>query len=331
MEEVVRRHVAGWPIGVTVDLLDLMQRLALDVILAVLLGTSTPTNDWRDAVAELADRIAALGTQRRRRGSCGHEDALAVSRRRVRALCAEEITRRRDDEANVGGLLDRLAATLPDVGSDTEALLDQLVAFLIAGHETTATALSWAVCRIVGTESVNQEVLAAGDAIEAPSPSKAFLDATILETLRLHPAFAILPRTVTRPFQVGPYHLMPGDVVAPCSYLSHRHPDAWTDPERFDPTRFVVGRPSPAQFYPFGSGARRCLGMHFALLEMRVVLADTFRHWHVQRMNAAMPRPVRRSLTLAPEGGLPVVLTPRRCTHGSVTPRPAHEPANSSP
>jgi cytochrome P450 len=315
---VVHRHVAGWPAGVAVDLQGLMQRLALDVVLDVLLGPSaTRIDDLRGAVLDLVDRIAELGTRPRRRGSFAGDDPLATSGRKVRRLCAEELLRCREGNATGGSMLEQLASGLVDGSPETDAVLDQLVAFLIAGHETTATALTWAIARIVDTDGLLPRLFAEVDRPRGSSASTPFLDAAILETLRLHPAFPILPRTVTRLLEIGPYRLVPGDVVAPCSYLSHRHPAVWTEPERFDPTRFVGRRPGPPQFYPFGSGARRCIGMHFALLEMRIVLAHTLSRWRVQCL-AAVPRPVRRSLTLAPGGGVQVFLTQRdvgRVTH----------------
>ena len=304
---VVRHHVAGWSSDVVIDLQTLMQRVALDVILDVLLGPAAALSAFRNAVLELADRIAELGTHRR--GPSG-DDSLAVARQRVRRLCSEHVAGSHEDTPDDGAMLDHIRASLAEGSKDGDAVLDQLVTVLIAGHETTATALTWAMCRIVDTNDLLETLrIEVGESDGGASP---LLDATILETLRLHPAFPVLPRTVTRPLQIGPYRLLPGDVVAPCSYLSHRHAAVWKEPERFDPMRFLGEHPGPSEFYPFGNGARRCVGMHFALLEMRIVLADTLRRWHVQRLVDGVPRPIRRSLTLAPQGGFPVVLRSRR-------------------
>jgi cytochrome P450 len=305
---VVRRHVVGWRNDATVVLQNLMQRVALDVILEVALGSTAATDAVRDAVLDLVDRVAELGT--RRRSSIGR-DLLAVARRRVQSLCSEHVARSHDSPSHGDALLNQLAARIGDADrdSDTVTVVDQLVSLLIAGHETTATALTWAMCRILDDDDLLDALRAEGN--EGGGGPTPLLDATILETLRLHPAFPVLPRTVTRRFEIGPYRLLPGDVVAPCSYLSHRHPAVWENPERFDPTRFLGKRPGPAEFYPFGSGARRCLGMHFALLEMRIVLTETLRRWDVRPVKQGVPRPIRRSLTLAPEGGFPVVLRPR--------------------
>lgn len=301
---VARRHVGGWPSERAVVLQDLMQRVALDVILDVLLGP-TATGALRDAVLDLVDRIAELGTRRR---NSAHDALLNLARHRVRSLCSARVACSREGRARSNDLIDQLAPRIADAAND-DVVLDQLVAFLIAGHETTATALTWAMCRILDDDALVAALRA--ELSDVGGNATPLLDATILETLRLHPAFPVLPRTVTRPLEIGPYRLHPGDVVAPCSYLSHRHPAVWDDPERFDPTRFIDKRPAPAAFYPFGSGARRCLGMHFALLEMRIVLTVVLRRWDVHPLQRGVPRPIRRSLTLAPEGGFPVLLRRR--------------------
>src|SRR5439155_229449 len=104
-----------------------------------------------------------------------------------------------------------------------------------------------------------------------------YLDAVVKETLRLRPVIGEVGRVLKRPMRIGGWDLPAGVEASPSIYLVHRRPDVWSDPERFDPRRFVGRRPSPYEFLPFGGGTRRCLGMAFALYEMKVVLAEELR------------------------------------------------------
>src|SRR5581483_8152194 len=138
-----------------------------------------------------------------------------------------------------------------------------------------------------------------------------YLDAAIKETLRLDPVFAVVGRRLTRPTRIGGHALPAGVIVTPCIYLTHRRPDVWPDPERFDPSRFLGVRPSPYEFLPFGGGMRRCLGMAFAVYEMQLVVARLVSRTVLRLAVDAPARTVRRNITLAPAGGVPVVLESR--------------------
>ncbi|MGH7857952.1 MAG: cytochrome P450, partial [Candidatus Binatia bacterium] len=138
-----------------------------------------------------------------------------------------------------------------------------------------------------------------------------FLEATIRESLRLHPVIPEVGRRLVRPVQVGRWHLPGGVVVTPSVYLIHRREDLWPEPEAFRPERFLGRRPSPYEFLPFGGGIRRCLGMAFALYEMRIVLAEILEKHTVRMAPGHRMSTVRRSITLAPAGGMPIVVERR--------------------
>src|SRR5947209_8117146 len=116
---------------------------------------------------------------------------------------------------------------------------------------------------------------------------------------------------VKRPMRSGGWDLPAGVQASPPIYLVHRRPDVWPDPERFDPRRFIGRRPSPYEFLPFGGGTRRCLGMAFALYEMKVVLAEVLRRVDLVRAPGYRMRMVRRAITFAPSEGMPVVVEKR--------------------
>jgi cytochrome P450 len=122
--------------------------------------------------------------------------------------------------------------------------------------------------------------------------------------------------------RIGKLDLPENTVVAPCVYLVHRRPSLYPDPTRFRPERFLSFKPSASEWIPFGGGLRRCIGASFAVYEMKMVLSAL-----LPRIDARLATPdvrvVRRSITLAPEGGLPLVVTARRSRAAATRPRQA--------
>lgn len=245
------------------------------------LGPRSPWGKFRRAVAE-ADRYLYEEIDERRRTGARGEDVLSL-------------------------LLDaRDEAGRPM--TDLE-LRDELTTLLVAGHETTATALAWAVRWTLDTPGLLERVRA-GEA--------GLVDAIAREAMRLNPVIPIVGRVLERPATVAGYDL-PADTPVVCSiYLAHRRPEVYPSPARFDPDRFLGKKLSPAEFFPFGGGIRRCIGMAFALYEMKIVLARLF-----ERVDLSLAprrgriRVQRRSITLMPEDGLLVRLERRRPAQGA--------------
>jgi cytochrome P450 len=193
-------------------------------------------------------------------------------------------------------------------------LCDEMITLLLAGHETTATALAWTTYHVLRSPHVVERVktelaaVVADDALRAEHlPRLEYLDAVVKEGLRINPVLDDVGRLVKRPIEIGGWRLPAGVAVAPQIHLVHHREDLYPDPERFDPERFVGHRVNPYEFLPFGGGARRCLGMAFALYEMKVVLARVFARSELRLASARPVRPVRRAITLAPSGGVSVV------------------------
>jgi len=152
--------------------------------------------------------------------------------------------------------------------SDAE-LCDQLMTLLFAGHDTTATSLAFALHNVLRHPEVLDRLRT-----ELAQGRLEYVEATAKETLRLNPIVSEVGRVLSRPMRIGGWDLPAGVEASPCIYLTHRRPDLWPEPERFQPERFLGRRTSPYEFFPFGGGVRRCLGMAFALFEMKVVLAE---------------------------------------------------------
>ncbi|MBO9999080.1 MAG: cytochrome P450 [Cyanobacteria bacterium SID2] len=201
--------------------------------------------------------------------------------------------------------------------SDRE-LRDELVTLLLAGHETTATALSWALYWTHKYPEVCQRLLAELDELgETPDLMAVFklpyLTAVCNETLRLHPvALITFPRIVNGSFQMGDRTFEEDTVLAPCIYMTHHREDLYPDSDRFNPDRFLDRQYSPFEFYPFGGGNRRCLGMALALYELKLALATMLRHYEFALPEDRPIKPMRRGITLAPSGNLQLVKLRRR-------------------
>lgn len=235
-------------------------------------------------------------------------------------LIFEEIRTRRRTGARGKDILSLLLDAKDDRGEvpSEEELRDELVTLLVAGHETTATGLTWALRWLLDQPATFADVRAAVDAL-GPEPSPEMLakcemlDGTAREALRLVPVIPLVGRVLKKPMKLGGWDLPPGVVVACSIYLAHRRPAAHPRPTEFDPTRFIGKKLSPSEFFPFGGGLRRCIGMAFALHEMKIVLGRM-----LTRVDMRLAHPgrtigmVRRSITLTPEEGLPVTVRDRR-------------------
>ena len=235
-------------------------------------------------------------------------------RSRMRGLITDEIADRRvvgrGDRDDVLSLL--LEATHEDGRPmSDEEIRDELVTMLVAGHETTATGLSWAIHRLSTHPDVLRRVQ---DELDRTFPEGRvtpekigdleYLDAVAKETLRIHPVIPGVGRVLQVPTEIGGVELPAGTIVACSIVLANTNTDVWDEPERFDPERFVGKRISPYEFFPFGGGVRRCIGEAFALWEMRAVLATILRE--LEPVAVAPVRTVRRNITLSPSLGLPI-------------------------
>jgi cytochrome P450 len=180
---------------------------------------------------------------------------------------------------------------------------DELLTLLVAGHETTATALAWAVERLVRHPD---KLARLTDEVGAGETE--YLDAVVNETLRLRPVISLVARRLTEPVEIGGWQLPAGVTVAPSIYLAHRRPDSYPNPERFEPERFLENQPGTYTWIPFGGGVRRCIGGAFAQYEMQVVLAELVKRRQLKPARAESERVFRRAITETPRRDAEVVL-----------------------
>jgi cytochrome P450 len=235
---------------------------------------------------------------------------------------ANEILRgeiRRGRAEGTAGRTDALAMILDardEAGSplSEDEVTDELVTLLVAGHETTATSIAWALRWILpdaGLVARLRAEIATTEGDPARIAKLELLDSTVKEALRLQPIVPIVGRVLQRPMKFGGYELPAETIVTPSVYLVHRRPSLYPEPARFKAERFLEIRPSQWEWLPFGGGLRRCIGAAFAMYEMKMVLGALLPRVDM-RLEGGEVRAVRRAITLAPAGGLPVVVTARR-------------------
>ncbi|QUQ63511.1 cytochrome P450 [Kutzneria sp. CA-103260] len=210
--------------------------------------------------------------------------------------------RTRASDGSIAGLL--LSGGTPLGVLDDDELRDQLVSLLFAGHETTASALAWTLYWLHQNENVRRDLLdelaASDEAGETP-----LLDAVCHESLRLSPPAMIAGNRVFDDASdlVG-RELPAGSRLTPCIYLAHRRRDAYSDPHRFDPQRFLGRRPSSQQYFPFGGGVRRCLGADLAMTELRMITAAVLSGLSLRCVNPELGVPHLRGPAMGPGPGL---------------------------
>jgi cytochrome P450 len=229
------------------------------------------------------------------------------------AVIYEEIARRRS-ESDLGERTDILSLLMLARDEDDEAmtdaeLRDELVTLLLAGHETTATAVAWGVERLVRHPAKLARLVAEIDAGEGEE----YMQAVIAETLRVRPVVPMVVRLLREPLSVGGRELPEGTRVVPSIYLTNRNPRVYEAPREFMPERFLENPPETFSWIPFGGGIRRCIGASFATLEMKLILGTVLgeltpslparggRLWRRGEWNR------RRAITLVPSAGARVV------------------------
>jgi cytochrome P450 len=229
---------------------------------------------------------------------------------RVDAPIYEEIAQRRRDEglAERDDILSLLLQTKHEDGSpmsDVE-LRDELLTLLVAGHETTANALAWAVERLVRHPEKLDRLTE-----EVRDGKTEYLDAVVTETLRLRPVISLVARTLTEPVEIGGWQVPAGVTVTPSIYLVHRRPDVYPEPERFIPERFIDNPPGTYTWIPFGGGVRRCLGGAFAEFEMSAILRELVARRSLRAVGREPEHSVRSTITNVPHRGAEVLAVPR--------------------
>jgi cytochrome P450 len=313
MADVARAEIERWPIGTPIRVRPRMQAVTLEILGAVFgLTEGDRLTRLRVELRRVLDHLTnprwvalliALGPERIPRfGPFAREIA------RIDRLLYEVIAARRADRGaeQRDDILSMLLSSGHEDGSamgDRE-LRDELLTLLVAGHETTATALAWAVERLARHPDKLRRL-----ASEVRADRDEYLKAVVCETLRLRPVISLVNRTLKAPMEFGGYELPAGVKVVPSIYLVHRRPDVYPEPERFLPERFLSKPPGTYTWIPFGGGVRRCLGGAFAQFEMEVVLRELAVGTAINPARARPERVYRRAITETPRYDAEVILS----------------------
>jgi cytochrome P450 family 135 len=306
MAEIAAANVAGWPVGESFAVAPKMSEITLEVILRTVIGASDPARlaALRAAIPPLLQvtswtTVALVKPELQRR----------LPWRKLRRRIAEadrllyaEIAERRADPM-VAARTDVLAMLVRASDEDGRAmtdreLRDQLMTLLLAGHDTTATALSWALEQLTRHPKILDKAVRAAD-----SGDDEYLDAVCKETLRVRPVVFDVGRVLKAPVELAGYRLPAGVMVAPGIGLVHGDSRVYPDADRFDPDRMVGASLTPTTWLPFGGGNRRCLGATFATVEMRVVLAEILRRVSLETVATPGERQRVRHVILVPHKG----------------------------
>jgi cytochrome P450 len=322
MQQLAESEVASWPTEEPVELHPRLQRLTLEIILRAVFGLHSGPR--LDALRENLTQILALSESPlsllppppRRLARFTPMARFERLNAEVDRLIYELIEQRRHDdgEAEEGeDILSLLLGARHEDGSPMSAveLRDELMTALVAGHETTASQLTWAFERLAHEPLVLERLR--GEL--AADTDEEYLTATINEILRHRPVLPNAePRLVKEPVTIGGFSYPRGVTLLANAYLVHHDETVYPDPYAFRPERFLGQAPGTYTWIPFGGGRRRCIGASFAVLEMKIAIRAVLERFEIAAANPTPEGTRRRSITISPADGGRMILHERRPT-----------------
>ncbi|MFN5514332.1 MAG: cytochrome P450, partial [Cyanobacteriota bacterium] len=338
IREITQTEIARWTPGQAFEVRTAMQDITLRVILKAVFGLrdGSRLETLKKSLVERFEMTAKgfgssfifLPFLRQDWGPWSPWGRIVRKQRNCDALIYAEIAERRaNPDPERIDILNLLLSAVDEAGeglTDVE-LRDELMTLLFAGHETTATSLTWALYLIHQHPSVYETLMAELATLGAnPDPialyKLPYLTAVCNETLRLYnPALLTFGRRTEAPVSLLGQEIPAGTVLAGSIYLTHRDPQIYPQPEQFRPERFLEQNFSPYEFIPFGGGSRRCIGMALAQMEMKLVLATILLGVKLEHRSPAAPlKPQRRGALLGMESGF--TMAPLSGAEASVSP-----------
>lgn len=323
MRDIANDAIDSWPVGQELQLQDAFKEITLDIILRALFGLDAG-GGRADAIRASLKRMTRWATRplsqvamsREANGKPGLWWTVRPSIEATDRLLYEHIAERRlaPDLAERDDILSLLLKARDEDGNGLtdQELRDELMTLLVAGHETTTTAMSWAYERLLRQPDDMERLRAEA---RGEDRDDGWTDAVVREAMRRRPPIPMVARRLSEPWTLREEdgELPAGTVVAPSIWLIHHRPDIYPDPEAFKPERWLGVKPDTYRWIPFGGGIRRCLGASFALLEMREVLRAVAARADLRLADPASEREriVRRAIVLAPRHGTQALLASR--------------------
>ncbi|MEA5506778.1 cytochrome P450 [Halotia wernerae UHCC 0503] len=330
VREITQQVSNEWNIGKPFNIRDSMQEITLRVILRVVFGVDEGSmfQELRQLLTSLLDFMGTplissaffFNFMQKDFGAWSPWGRIVMLVQKIDQLIYALIEERRaESKQNRQDILSLLISARYEDGqpmSDQE-LRDELMTMLVAGHETTSSALTWAFYWLDQLPEVREKLLqelnTPGINSEPSNIAKLpYLTAVCQETLRIYPiVISGFLRIVKSPIEIMGYQLSKGTAIVPSIYLAHHREAVYPQPKQFKPERFLERQFSPYEYLPFGGGNRRCIGLAFAQYEMKIALATILSQFQVSLVNKRPVRPVRRGLTLAAPAGMLMVATPQ--------------------
>ena len=330
MRTAADNAIASWPLGQQFAIHPQMRAITFETIIRTVFGFEDDSTgaELRASLKALFEIFSSrLGTlfslpaMRIDAGAWSPWGRAVRLTRQIDAILFTEFARRR--KQGVEGRADVLSMLLAARNENQQPLPDQVIrdemyTLMLAGHETTAATMAWVINRLITHPEVMERARAEvfsvlrDQQLDSSNVGKLkYVEAVINETMRLDPVIPNFGRTLTRPLKIAGRDLPAGVTIAPCIYLVHRRPELWPNPEQFNPDRFLEARQSPYSFFPFGGGARRCLGAAFATYQMKIVIAEILARVNLKAAPGYKASATRRGIAFAPSDGLPVIATNR--------------------
>jgi len=326
IRQITQQVISQWEVGKSFNVRAAMQEISLRVILSAVFGLDQGDRfeELRKLLTRLLDGVGSpvssmllfFPSLQKDWGMWSPWGRFVKLRSRIDGIIYAQIQERRESDSPHDDILSLLLDARDEDGqpmTDKE-LRDELVTLLFAGHETTASALSWALYWIDNLPEVREKLLQELDTLPPNADPSAvikllYLNAVCCETLRIYPiAINTFPRIVKSPIDIMGYHFESGTLLLPSVYLTHHREDLYPEPKCFKPERFLEKQFSPYEYLPFGGGNRRCIGLAFAQFEMKLVLATILTQYDLQLASQTPIKPTRRGLTVAPSVNLRMVV-----------------------
>ncbi len=328
IQQITREVVQQWPLHTTINARAQMQVVSLSVIMQTVFGLYQGERYERihrqlNQVVAIVDSplkssFILLPQLQQDWGAWSPWGKFQRQMAELDELIYQEIAdRRRNYQSDRSDILNLLIGARDEEGQamDDLDLRDELMTMLFAGHETTATALSWGIYWAtylpVVREKLLSEIATLGPERDVLAISKLpYLNAFCSEVLRIHPvAMLTFPRVAQKDVSLQGYDIAAGTIVMGCMYLTHQRPDLYPEPHLFKPERFLDRQFSPYEYLPFGGGVRRCIGLALAQLELKLVMVEILTSCQLQLTDQLPVSPARRGVTLAPQTGVNIQVT----------------------
>jgi cytochrome P450 len=319
--EAADREIDRWPVGKPFQLAPRMQAITLDVIMSAIFGIEgqpdpgSPEGKLRNTTRRFLNLSTNPLFVLSDFYNLGRDEPRGPLRLIVRAIDRRfydviRARRARPESDRGDDILSLLLSATDDEGrplSDDE-LRDELMTLVLAGHETTANSLAWALERLVRTPAPYERLR---ETVRSGDDPEGYVEATIHEAMRLRPVIPIIVRRAVPAWQLGEFRLPPNTPIAVSIVMVHLREDVYPDPFEFRPERFLGTKPGTYTWLPFGGGIRRCLGAALAMAEQRVVLEAVARRTDMVAADDRAEGVRQRNVTMIPAKGGRVVITDR--------------------